>query len=136
MALARDTYLEVVPLLDEAVPSFVFSHNIERFDNGQVSGEISQPGSRTRRIFKFDGISNKSEALVSPLTFRSLLNYYNSGGQVRVYRLYPAVVTPWSETSEFGYNDIVSNDANGSDYPYYTPSMTQFSFSLTGLEVA
>lgn len=138
MSLARDTNLELVPLLDETPPSFVMSHSLERFDGGHVSGELSQPASRTRRVFHLNGISAKEEVVPSrtQTKVRRLLNYFHAGGQLRVYRLYPGVPTAWSTTNTLGYSDIVPDDVGRGNYAFYTPALTQHTFDLDGLEVA
>lgn len=129
--------MEIVPLVNENPPSFVFSHTLERFDNGQVSGELSQPADRQRRVFHFEGISNKEEVVpnASQNKLRRLLNYFNSGGQLRVYRMYPTVGTAWATSNLLGYSDVIPVYVAGGNYPYYNPAMTQHTFELDGLAI-
>lgn len=137
MALARDTHLEIIPLLDEAPASFVMSHVIDRFDSGHVLGELSQPDDRQRRIFYFDGISAREE--VTPLEtetkLRRLLDYYFAGGQLRTYRLYPSVTTEWATNNLFGYSDMVEENISSADYAWFEPAMRVHSFTMKGLQV-
>ena len=134
MVLSVDSHLVVVPLIDEDAPSFVSSHNVETFDSGSVAAEMLSPDNNQVRILKFEGISG-AEDLYSTTSIRGLLNYFASGGLMRVFRMYPSVVDPWSQTQVFGYSDIV-NDAIGTmSYAWNDPAMSAFQFKLSGYEV-
>lgn len=137
MALARDTHLEIIPLIDEGAPSFVFAHLIDRSDTGYVTGELAWADNRSRRVFSFDGISAKEEVtpLESETKLRRLLDYYYGGGQIRVYRMYPSNVSAWDQDSNVeGFSDIVEEDVGSADYPWYESGMCRHSFSIKGLE--
>ena len=135
MALSTDSHLEVIPLLFEQPHSYHISYDLERFDNGTVSGDLDQPEDRERECFKFEGISNRLPAHPQD-SLRTTLDYFQSGGQVRVYRMYPANLTAWDATSnETGYSDMVPEDAASAEYPWFGPTLTVYSFTLEGVAV-
>lgn len=137
MALAQDAHLYVLPLLDEDAAGYEISHVIEAFDNGIVAGELDQPADNEIRILSFDGVSANEEIYptLAQTKLRRLLNYFAGGGQLRVYRLYPSVVTPWAQTNYFGYSDIVANNLGSASYAWNNPAMRSHDFKLQGVDV-
>ena len=137
MGLAQDSHLYVLPLLDEEPASYEISHVLEVFDNGHVASELEAPDNNENRVLTFAGIS-ASEELYPTLAqkkLRRLLNAYASGKQLRVFRLYPSVVTAWSQTNYFGYSDIVADSLSTMSYNWNNPAMTQHEFKLSGVDV-
>lgn len=135
MALANDSHLEVVPLLFEDPHGYTMSYEVERFDSGWVLGSLDVPASREREVFHFKGISPSYALFAGSTAIRRILDYYFAGGQIRVYRDYPANVTAWTVDNPSGYSDIVKLDPGGSSYPWYNPAMTIFSFDLDGVAI-
>lgn len=137
MGLAQDSHLYVLPLLDEDPSVYEISHVLDVFDNGHVAAELEAPDNNENKILMFSGIS-ASEELYPTLVekkLRRLLNAYASGQQLRVFRFYPSVVTPWSQTNVFGYSDIVADSLSTMSYNWNNPAMTQHEFKLAGIDV-
>lgn len=137
MALARDTNLVVLPLLNEDAASYDISSSLELFDNGHVTGELDAPADNEVRLLRFDGLSNK-EALYpvsGDIVLRRILDYFCGGGVLRVYRLYPSVVSQWTTTNTLGYSDIVPDRPEVLSYDWNDPSMRRYNFKLEGVEV-
>lgn len=135
MALAIDSHLAVVPLVDELPSGFVFSYHAERSDTGYVYGSPTLAAGRSVRIFEFDGISNAADPTETD-SAREIVHRFQSGAVVRILRRYPAVLTAWSISSNpEGYSDMVAQDTGSADLPWYAP-MRSFSFNLRGMEVA
>ena len=136
MSFLTDSHLAVVPLVFEEPHSYVMSYEVDRLDSGAVAGTLGMPSSRERELFHIQGISDDT-TLYSNVssTMRSLMDYYLSGGQLRVYRLYPANLTAWSTDNEFGYSDIIQQSPGGGSYPWFNNKMTVFNFDIDGVSV-
>ncbi len=133
MALLVDSNLAVVPLLDERPLGYVFSQHAERSDTGYMFGSPTLVNSRAVTTMGFDGISPNAE----PTTIdsaRRVLNRFQAGARMRVYRRYPAVVTAWTGADDEGYSDLVVRDQGGTDRGWYA-SMRSFAFIINGLAV-
>lgn len=135
MALV-DTHVVTIPLLDEHPHSYVASYSLSRADSGAiVADDLDAPADREREQFKFSAISDES-ALETYSTLNAMLGRYLSGGQLRVYRMYPANLLPWDpDTNPNGYSDIIQLDAGNMSLPWYNHGMTRFSFDLAGVAV-
>lgn len=135
MSLAQDSHLEIIPLMWEDPHSYTMSYDVEKYDSGHVRGDLDMPADREREVFHFKGISSTNSVYPTP-GIKTLLDYYLCGGQIRVYRMYPANLSAWdAETNETGYSDIIEKEVNGGSYPWYNVGMTIFSFDLDGVAV-
>lgn len=135
--MLQDTHLHVIPLVMETPHSYVMSYELERFDSGLVAGDLDMPEDREREVFHFQCISSEESIYVQSGTdgrLRKSLDKFYSGGQMRVYRMYPTNVAPWSEYNEFGYSDVVATDPTGSGWNWYV-GMGVFSFEIDGVSV-
>jgi len=135
MALA-DTHLVTIPLVDEAPHSYVMSYSLERANSGAIiADDLDAPDDREREVFHFRAISDEAD-VTEYSTLNGMLSRYVSGGQLRVYRMYPANLSAWdADTNPNGYSDIVQLDASNMSLPWYNNGMTRFSFDLIGVAV-
>lgn len=134
MALARDSHLENIPLLDESPVGYVFSHDSERSDGCYIYGTRNMPLDRSVTVLRFEGISHNEDLVPASgaPNLKTLLGYFYSGGQVRVFRDYPAYPTAWNITSNpLGYSDMVPQTVGGNALSWYSP-MRSFDFELKG----
>lgn len=127
MALLSDTHLEVIPLVFEEPHGYAVSYDLDRLGEF-VSGSYNMPDARQREVFHFKAISNGEVSL------RQQTDQYFSGGQLRVYRLYPANLVEWSEDNPNGYSDMVHPNPSGASYPWYS-KMEIWSFDLDGVNL-
>lgn len=130
-ALARDTHLAVVPLMDEEPPGFAFSHDPERSDYGRIYDSPSRSTGRYVTVLNLSGISANENPSETSDT-RKIVMHFHTGGRVRVYRKYPTVLTAWNISSNpQGYSDMVPDDIGSPDFSWFA-SMRSFSFDLKG----
>lgn len=123
--------------LDEDPQGEEDSSIVERFANGYVRGEALPSGSY-RNVFFFHGISNKEEYIPTygtDVDTRRILDQFYAGGELRVYRDFPADLTAWTEINTNGYSDITSMKVGDEMYPWFDNTMTRFSFDLVGVGV-
>lgn len=137
MALAQDPHLHIIPLVFETPHSYVMSYDLERFDSGLVAGDLEMPEDREREVFHFQCISSDTPIYSQGYPndgLRHTLGKFYAGGQMRVYRLYPANIVAWSEANEEGYSDVVQVDPTGAQWSWYA-GMIVFNFSIDGVSV-
>lgn len=136
MALERDGNLYVLPLLDELPETHLFSSDADVTDTGYTYG-TALPGSGTKRGVAFEGLSGDEEIYptASDTNLRRLLNYFYSGGSIRVYRNYPAIVAAWSDIVHDGYDDITPAETGAAaDYPWFSASsFRRYTFKIEGV---
>lgn len=134
MALAIDSHLAVVPLVDELPASYMFSYHAERSDTGYTYGSPNLAAAREVTVFEFDGISNAADPTDTDAA-RDLVQRFQSGAVARIYRRYPANVAVYDRAANpEGYSNMVVQDHGGADLPWYAP-MRSFSFSLRGMAI-
>jgi len=148
MALSSDpntivlTYaLHEEPIGEEA--SFV----VERTENGEVVGEVL-PDNNHNNVFRFQGLSAKESynpALTEQDT-RRVLNKFYAGGELRVYRNFPADIDAFGYPRSYmnvegdtnntdGYSDIVAVEIRDLDYAWFDNVLQRFEFSIEGVAV-
>ncbi|MEK9721979.1 MAG: hypothetical protein VW405_00665 [Rhodospirillaceae bacterium] len=135
MALERDGNVYVIPLLDELPEMHVMSSDADVTDTGYTYG-TAMPGA-TKRVVSFEGLSGDEEVYptTSGTTLRRALDYFYSGGSIRVYRNYPSVISEWHALNLDGYDDIVPADSSAAaDYPWFADtSFRRFTFKIVGV---
>lgn len=136
MALERDGNVYILPLLDELPESHVMSSDADVTDTGYTHG-TAIPGMGTKRVVSWEGLSGDEEIYptASDTNLRRLLNYFHSGGSIRVYRNYPAIISAWSPLIPDGYDDIVPADTGAeADYPWLgASSFRRYTFKIEGV---
>lgn len=135
MTLERDGNVYILPLLDELPESHVMSSDADVTDTGYTYG-TALPGT-TKRVVAWEGLSGDEEIYptATDTNLRRLLNYFYSGGSIRVYRNYPAVVSAWSTLTLDGYDDITPLDTGAAaDYPWFgASSFRRYTFKIEGV---
>src|SRR3990172_6284298 len=95
MALSSDpnTVVLTYALHEEPIVE-ITSTQVERVDNGWVVG-AELPTNNHRHVFLFQGVSDKEGYLPESTDpdIRRILDKFNSGGELRVYRNWPADMT-------------------------------------------
>ena len=92
------------------------------------------------RVLAFQGVS-ASEDLVpssSPPASRAVLDAFQAGAEVRVYRNWPSVTVAWNDIDGYreGYSDlVVQGGATDITYEWGGPVARRFNFEIVGLEV-
>lgn len=140
MALERDGNVYVLPLLDELPEAHVMSSDADVTDTGYTYGRPLPSSSytgATKRVVSFEGLSGDEEIYpaAADTNLRRVLNYFYSGGSIRIYRNYPAVISVWSPTVLDGYDDITPADTgSGGNYPWFgASSFRRYTFSIAGV---
>jgi len=146
MALERDGNVYVLPLLDELPEVHLFSSDADATDTGYTFGRtlptVNTPRDNAydgvvKRLVSFEGLSGDEE--IYPTTaetnLRRVLNYFHSGGSIRVYRSYPAVLSVWDPDTLGGYDDITPSDTGAeTDYPWFgASSFRRYTFKIEGV---
>jgi hypothetical protein len=138
MALSADMNTIVLNYaLDEDPFGEEDSSIVERFGNGYVRGEQLPTGSY-RHVFFFHGISNKEEYIPTPATdadTRKVMDQFYAGGELRVYRDFPADLTAWTETNSNGYSDVTASKPGDEMYLWRDNVMARSNFEIVGVEV-
>ena len=144
MALSADMNTVLLTYaLDEDPHGEEDSSIVERFGNGYVRGEALPVGSY-RNVFFFHGISNKEEYIPTPGTdadIRRILDQFYAGGELRVYRDFPADLTIWTETTPAGYgnpngySDMTAAKPGDEMYQWRDNVMARTGFEIVGVEV-
>lgn len=146
MALERDGNVYVLPLLDELPEVHLFSSDADATDTGYTFGRplptVSTFSSYlyegvVKRLVSFEGLSGDEEIYpaAADTNLRRLLNYFYSGGSVRVYRNYPAVLSVWYPGTLDGYDDIVPSETGSeTSYPWFgASSFRRYTFKIEGV---
>lgn len=141
MALERDGNVYVLPLLDELPEVHLFSSDADATDTGYTFGRplpaTASSYGVVKRLVSFEGLSGDEEIYptAAETNLRRALNYFHSGGSIRVYRNYPAVLSVWDPDTLDGYDDIVPADTGAAvDYPWFgASSFRRYTFKIEGV---
>jgi hypothetical protein len=120
---------------------------VERLENGEVIGELL-PENNHNAVFLFRGLSAKEQ--YSPDTdeqdTRRILNRFYAGGEMRVYRNFPADLDPFLYPKSYqdvngdgnntdGYSDIIAVDIKEVEYMWFDNVLQRFEFTIEGVAV-
>lgn len=147
MALSSDpnTIICTYALHEEPVGEET-STQVEMCDNGRVVGQ-TLPANNHVKVFLFKGVSGKEGylPLLTETDTRRVLDKFNNGGELRVYRNFPVDLTAWTMPDNLaagaayhnsdGYSDITPCEIREASYGWFDNVMMRFEFTIEGTEV-